>query len=130
MRQNINSGSPFEDRIGFSRASRVGPYLAIAGTAPIGPDGQVAHVGDVHAQTTRCFELVAEAVHAAGLQLSDVIRTRIMLTNIDEWESAAAAHKEFFADIKPACTFVEVSRFIDKRWLVEVEVDCVAGTDE
>ncbi|MEM7765585.1 MAG: RidA family protein [Pseudomonadota bacterium] len=130
MRQQINSGSPFEDRIGFSRACRVGPYLAIAGTAPICADGKVAHEGDVYAQTRRCFELVAEAVHEAGLQLSDVIRTRIMLTNIDEWERAAVAHREFFADIKPACTFVEVSRFIDKHWLVEVEADCVASTDK
>jgi enamine deaminase RidA (YjgF/YER057c/UK114 family) len=128
MRRDVSSGSPFEPRIGFSRAVRVGPFLAVAGTAPIAPDGSVAAPGDVYGQTRRCLEIVARAVADAGLTLRDVVRTRVMLTDIRRWEDAARAHGEFFAEIRPACTFVEVKGFIDPGWLVELEVDCVAAT--
>ena len=128
MRQNISSGSPLEPRIGFSRAVRVGPFLAIAGTAPIAPGGGVAAPGDVYGQTQRCLQIVAQAIADAGLTLQTVIRTRVMLTDISRWEEAARAHGELFATIKPACTFVEVKGFIDPGWLVELEVDCVADT--
>ena len=130
MRKRVSSGSPFETQIGFSRASRVGPIVAISGTAPIGPDGDVVHEGDTYRQTHRCLALVLEAVAGAGLDRASVIRTRIMLTDINEWEAAARAHNEVFADVAPACTFFEVSRFIDERWLVEVEADCVASHDD
>lgn len=126
MRANISSGSPLEPEIGFSRAVRVGNRLAVAGTAPIAADGTVAAPGDLYGQTRRCLEIVAAAVRDAGLGMGDVVRTRIMLTDIRNWRDAARAHGEVFADIKPACTFVEVSRFIDPGWLVEVEADCVA----
>ena len=128
MRKQISSGSPFEAKIGFSRAVRVGPVVAISGTAPIGEDGEVVAQGDAYAQTRRCLELILEAVSRAGMGRAEVIRTRIMLTDIQNWEAAAQAHREVFSDVAPACTFVEVSRFIDDRWLVEVEADCVDDT--
>ncbi len=114
-----------EPRIGFSRAVRCGPHIAVAGTAPIGPDGRTAHPGDVYAQTKACLAIVRRAVEDAGGRLEDVIRTRIMLTDIDRWEEAARAHGEVFGQIRPACTFVGVARFIDPEWLVEVEADGV-----
>ncbi|MEO0346645.1 MAG: RidA family protein [Pseudomonadota bacterium] len=125
MRKQINSGSPFESKIGFSRAVRVGSVVAVSGTAPIGEDGQVVAEGDAYRQTRRCLELILEGVSHAGMGRAEVIRTRIMLTDIKNWEAAARAHHEVFSDVAPACTFVEVSRFIDDRWLVEVEADCV-----
>ena len=129
MRKLISSGSPFEPRIGFSRAVRVGSLVAIAGTAPITSEGGVAAPGDVYGQTKRCLEIIEQAVIDAGLSLSSVIRTRVMLTDISRWEEAARAHGEVFAAVRPACTFVEVSRFINPDWLVELEADCVAETD-
>ncbi|MED7954209.1 RidA family protein [Streptomyces sp. BE20] len=126
-RRNIGSGSPLEPRIGFSRAVRKGPYVAVAGTAPIGADGATVGPGDVHAQTVRCLDIAEAALAEAGASLDDVVRTRIMLTDVSRWEEAARAHGERFASIRPACTFVEVSRFIDPDWLVEIEVDAVLG---
>jgi enamine deaminase RidA (YjgF/YER057c/UK114 family) len=126
MHTLISSGSPLEPQIGFSRAVRVGNLLAVAGTAPIAADGSVAAPNDVYGQTRRCLEIIAAAIDDASLSLDAVIRTRIMLTSIDTWRDAARAHGEYFSAIKPACTFVEVSRFIDPGWLVEVEADCVA----
>jgi len=126
MRKLVSSGSPFEPRIGFSRAVRVGNVLAVSGTAPIAADGGVACPGDVHGQTRRCLEIIAKAIADAGLSLETVVRTRIMLTDMSAWEAAARAHGEFFASIRPANTFVEVKGFINREWLVEVEADCVA----
>ncbi len=125
MRSNVSSGSPLEPRIGFSRAVRVGDFVAISGTAPIAADGSVAGRGDVYAQAKRCLEIISQAVADAGLAMRDVIRTRVMLTDISRWEEAARAHGETFAAIKPACTFVEVKGFIHPEWLVEIEADCV-----
>lgn len=116
-----------EPAIGFSRAVRIGNQIAVAGTAPIGEDGQTVGVGSTYRQTRRCLEIIERALSEAGASLDDVIRTRIMLTDIASWKEAARAHGETFADIRPACTFVEVSRFIDPDWLVEVEVDAVVG---
>ena len=123
-RQLISSGSPFEKSIGFSRAVRTGNTIAVSGTAPIAPGGGTAYPGDLYRQTRTCIEIIKAAVEAAGGRLEDIIRTRIMLTDIDQWQEAARAHGEFFGDIRPASTFVEVSRFIDKDWLVEMEADC------
>ena len=125
MRKNISSGSPFEPKIGFSRAVRIGNMICVSGTAPIAEDGSVAAPGDVYEQTKRCLEISKEALEAAGGKLEDVIRVRVMLVDISTWEEAAKAHGEFFTEIRPACTFVEVSRFVDPGWLVETEVDCV-----
>ena len=124
-RQNISSGSPFEKPIGFSRAVRIGNIISISGTAPIAEDGSTAYVNDVYSQTKRCIEIMKKAIEEAGGTLEDVIRTRIMLTDISKWEDAAKAHGEFFGDIRPACTFVEVKGLIGKDWLVETEADCV-----
>lgn len=129
-RQLISSGSPFEQPIGFSRAVRVGNTISVSGTAPIAPGGGTAFPGNLYEQTRTCITIIKDAVEKAGGRLEDVIRTRIMLTDIDRWQEAANAHGEFFGEIRPACTFVQVSRFIDEDWLVEMEADCVVGEPE
>jgi enamine deaminase RidA (YjgF/YER057c/UK114 family) len=121
----ISSGSPLETPIGFSRAVRIGNLVAISGTAAIAPDGSTACPGDVYGQTRFCLEIIRRSLAEAGGSLNNVIRTRIMLTDISHWEEAAKAHGELFSEIRPACTFVEVSRFISRDWLVEIEADCV-----
>lgn len=124
-RTNISSGSLMEEPIGFSRAVRTGSIIAVAGTAPIADDGSVVAAGNVYEQTKRCIEIMKQAIEEAGGKLEGVIRTRVMLTDISTWEEAAKAHGEYFRDTRPACTFVEVSGFIDKDWLVETEADCI-----
>lgn len=130
MRQNISSGSPFEKPIGFSRAVRMGDRIAVAGTAPIAPDGSTAHPGDMYGQTLRCIEIIRDAIEAGGARLEDVIRTRVYLTDAERWQDAASAHGKLFGDIRPACTFVEVSRLIDPAWLVEIEAECIVSADD
>lgn len=125
MRKTVPSGSYLEPVIGMSRAVRAGPFVSVAGTAPIAAGGGTAGKGDVHAQTLRCLEIIEAALAEAGASLADVVRTRVMLTDITTWEAAARAHGAVFAGIRPACTFVEVSGFIDSDWLVELEVDAV-----
>ncbi|MFD0152786.1 RidA family protein [Streptomyces sp. NPDC055721] len=125
VRQTVGSGSPLEPEIGFSRAVRTGAHVAVAGTAPIGDDGATVAPGDVYAQTVRCLDIADAALKAAGASLEDVVRTRIMLTDVTRWREAARAHGERFAAVRPVTTFVEVSRFIDPEWLVEVEIDAV-----
>jgi enamine deaminase RidA (YjgF/YER057c/UK114 family) len=124
-RQLVSSGSPFEPKIGFSRAVRVGDVIAVAGTAPLGPDGRTVSPGDPAAQARRCLEIVRAALEAAGASLNDVVRTRTLLVRIEDWQSVANVHGEFFGDIRPANTVMQVSRFIDPEWLVEFEVDAV-----
>ncbi len=126
-RRLVSSGSPFEPEIGLSRAVRSGPYVCVAGTAPIADGGGTAAPGDIYAQSVRCLDIAEQALHNAGASLSDVIRTRVMLTDISRWREAARAHAERFAQVRPACTFVEVSRFIDPEWLVEFEVDAIVA---
>jgi len=126
-RQRISSGSQFEQPIGMSRAVRIGPYIAVAGTAPLAPDGSTAHPGDVYAQTKVCLQIMLRAIEDAGGSAQDVIRTRIMLVDIASWKDAARAHGEVFDAIRPACTFVQIARFIDPAWLVETEADCVVS---
>ena len=120
----VSSGSPLEPKIGFSRAVRVGPFVSVAGTAPIPQDGGATPEG-CYAQTKLCIEISRDALAKAGAGLEHVTRTRIMLKNIKDWEEAARAHGEVFADIRPVCTFVEVSGFIDPTWVVETEIDAV-----
>lgn len=124
-RKNIASGSPLEKPIGFSRACRVGNIIAVAGTAPIGPGGRTVGINNVYEQTKHCIEIMKKAIEEAGGSLADVVRTRIMLIDINTWKEAAKAHGEYFTDIRPACTFVEVKGFINGEWLVETEADCV-----
>jgi enamine deaminase RidA (YjgF/YER057c/UK114 family) len=127
-RRRVSSGSPFEPEIGFSRAVRHGPWIAVSGTAPIGPDGKAAHPGDLRAQTRRCLEIILSAIEQAGGTAGDVIRTRVMLTDITRWREAAAAHGEIFGEIRPASTFVQIAALIDPEWLVEIEADCYIHT--
>jgi enamine deaminase RidA (YjgF/YER057c/UK114 family) len=105
----------------------VGPFVAVAGTAAIAPDGGVASPGSVYGQTRRCLEIVLQAIAEAGLTAESVVRTRVMLTDITRWEEAARAHGEVFGNVRPACTFVQVVSFINPGWLVELEADCVAA---
>jgi enamine deaminase RidA (YjgF/YER057c/UK114 family) len=129
MRTCVSSGSPWEQRIGFSRAVRIGPWLAVSGTAPVAPDGGVAAPGDVYGQTKRCLEIITQAIADAGLTSDDVIRTRVMLTDITTWPEAARAHGEVFGEVRPACTFIEIKALIEPDWLVELEADCVAASE-
>jgi len=122
---NVSSGSPYEGPTGFSRARRIGNIIAVAGTAPIGPDGKTVAPGDPYRQAKRCLEIIEKALGDLGAGLEDVIRTRVFLTDASRWEPVARAHGEYFGDVKPACSFVEVSRFIETDWLVEIEADAV-----
>ena len=125
MRKLISSGSPYEPKVGISRAVRVGPIISVAGTAPLGPDGRTVGLGDPAAQARRCLEIIAASLHGAGASLRDVVRTRILLTRIADWEAVATVHGEFFRDIRPVNTIMQVSRFIDPDWLLEIEADAV-----
>ena len=127
-RQLISSGSPYEPRVGISRAVRVGPIVAVSGTAPLGPDGHTVAKGDPAAQARRCLEIIKEALERAGASLDQVVRTRTLLTRIEDWQAVAAVHGEFFGRIRPANTIVQISRFIDSEWLVEFEADDALGT--
>lgn len=129
QRRNVSSGSPFEPRIGISRAVRLGPLVTVAGTAPLGPDGRTVGRGDPAAQARRCLEIVRAALEQAGASLRDVVRTRMLLTRIEDWEAVAAVHGEIFRDIRPANTVMQVTRFIDPEWLVEIEADAVVTPD-
>lgn len=128
-RKLISSGSPYESQIGFSRAVRVGNFVSVAGTTPIGPNRNTVGVGDPAAQTRRCLEIIRAALEEAGASLNDVIRTRIFLTRIADWERVGEAHGEFFRDIRPASTMVQVARLIDPEWLVEIEADAIIDAD-
>ncbi|MCI0773770.1 MAG: RidA family protein [Chloroflexi bacterium] len=128
-RKLISSGSPYELSVGFSRAVRVGSLISVSGTAPIGPDRKTVGPGNPSAQARRCFEIIRDALEEAGSSLSDVVRTRIFLTNIADWEKVAAVHGEFFGDIRPASTIVQVARLIEPDWLVEIEADAVVDSD-
>jgi enamine deaminase RidA (YjgF/YER057c/UK114 family) len=124
-RQLVSSGSPFEPRVGMSRAVRAGDWVSVSGTAPIGPDGHAASPGDAAAQMRRCLEVIAKALDDAGATIEDVVRTRILLTRIDDWEAVTRVHAEMFGTIRPATTVMQVTRFIDPEWLVEIEADAV-----
>jgi enamine deaminase RidA (YjgF/YER057c/UK114 family) len=124
-RQRVSSGSPYEPRLGISRAVRCGKIIAVAGTAPIGPDGKTVGKGEAAVQARRCILIVRSALEQLGASLSDVTRTRILLTRIEDWESVGQVHGEFFGQIRPVNTVMQVTRFIDPDWLVEIEADAV-----
>jgi len=128
-RQLISSGSPYESIIGFSRAVRVGDFIAVGGTAPIGPDGQTVGPGDPAAQARRCYEIIQAALEAAGASLDDVIRTRTMLKRIEDWSTVSQVRGEIFSHIRPVDTIVQVTAFVDPEWLVEIEVDALVDRD-
>ncbi len=124
MRQLISSGSPYEPKVGISRAVRVGSIIAVSGTAPL-LDGKTVGKGDPAAQARRCLDIIKEALERAGSSLDQVVRTRTMLTRIDDWQAVAAVHGEYFGAIRPANTIMQVARFIDPDWLIEFEADAV-----
>jgi enamine deaminase RidA (YjgF/YER057c/UK114 family) len=129
MRKLVSSGSPYEPKVGISRAVRVGSLVTVSGTAPLGPDGRTVGKGDPSMQARRCLDIIAAALEAAGASLRHVVRTRTLLTRIDDWQAVAAVHGEFFGDIRPANTIMQVTRFIDPDWLVEFEADAVIDDD-
>ncbi len=124
-RELISNGNPMEAVVGFSRAVRVGPYIAIGGTAPVGADGNTVGVGDVAAQTRQCIEIIKAALEQAGSGLHDVVRTRIILTDIENWKAAIDVRKEYFRDVRPADTIMAIDRFVNPEWLIEIEADAV-----
>lgn len=124
-RELISNGNPMEKIVGFSRAVKVGPYISVGGTAPVDADGKTVGTGDVFTQTKQCFEIIKDALEQAGSGLHDIVRTRVILTDIDTWKQAIEARKEYCQDVRPVDTIMAVTRFVNPEWLVEIEVDAV-----
>ncbi len=126
-RHLVSSGAPWEPIVGYSRAVRVGAQIFVSGTTAVDADGRVMGQGDAYTQAKRCFAIIADALEQAGSNLEAVVRTRMYVTRISDWEGVGRAHGEVFATVRPATTLIEVSRLIDPEMLVEIEVEAVAG---
>lgn len=124
-RQRASTGSPYEPQLGISRAVRVGSFIAVAGTASLGPNGKTVGKGDAGAQAERCFQIVGQALEQVGASLANVVRTRILLTRIEDWEAVGRIHSRLFQEVRPVTTIIQVVRFPDPDWLVEIEADAV-----
>lgn len=130
QREVLSSGVPWEPLIGYSRAVRVGQQVFVAGTTATDEQGQVVGLGDPHAQTAQALRNIEHALQRVGARLADVVRTRMFVTNIKHWQEIGRAHGEFFREIRPAATMVQVQRLIDPAMLVEIEVDAIIAHDD